>query len=87
MVALTVFNWLPFDTAQPTEGAQILVCTSDTPPCVGEAWWRNEANGELKLWWANQGPDIHFADPIEDSNAPVVWWAPMPVPPEASNAG
>lgn len=87
MRAESAFTWLPFDTAEPSDGVQILVCTSDAPPCVGEAWWRNDHDGELKLWWANQGPDVYFADPIEDSNAPIAWWAPMPKPPENANAG
>lgn len=74
-------GWLPIESAKPKEYERILVATADTPPVVGEAWWREE-NGKLDLWWAGTGPDDYYADPISQQNQRVTHWRPLPPPPE-----
>ena len=70
--------WRPIGAAVPVERQRILVQTSDSPPVVGEAWWRKDFDGALRLWWANTGPDDYVSDPIEEMNRPVVLFQPLP---------
>lgn len=70
--------WRPIGAAVPVEHQRILVQTSDSPPVVGEAWWRRDFDGALRLLWANTGPDDYVSDPIEESNRPVTLFQPLP---------
>lgn len=79
-------GWLPIESAKPKEYERILVATADTPPVVGEAWWREE-NGKLDLWWTSTGPDDYYADPISQQNQQVTHWRPLPPPPEHQAVG
>jgi len=79
-------GWLPIESAKPKEYERILVATADTPPVVGEAWWREET-GKLDLWWAGTGPDDYYADPISQQNQRVTHWRPLPPPPEHQAVG
>lgn len=79
-------TWRPIVEAKPELNLCIIVCTSDEPPHVGEATWLREGDGELDLWWANTSPGDYYADPISQSNAPVVAWRPMPEAPCAERA-
>lgn len=79
-------GWLPIESAKPKEYERILVATADTPPVVGEAWWREE-NGKLDLWWAGTGPDDYYADQISQQNQRITHWRPLPPPPEHQSVG
>ncbi|WP_223673049.1 hypothetical protein, partial [Proteus terrae] len=45
-------GWRPIETAEPKNSERLMVATADTPPVVGEAWWREDYDGKLDLWWA-----------------------------------
>lgn len=76
--------WQPIESAKPADGKSVLVATADEPPVVGEAWWRQDYNEKLELWWAGTGPGDYHADPISQSNRPVTHWMPLPAPPAES---
>ena len=69
--------WTPIENAVPVANKSLLVATSDTPPVVGEAWWKEEGD-RLELWWCNTGPGDYHSDPISQSNSPVTHCRPLP---------
>lgn len=75
-------GWRPIETAEPKNSERLMVATADTPPVVGEAWWREDYDGKLDLWWAGEGPGDYHADPIRDRNQRVTHWQPLPPPPQ-----
>jgi hypothetical protein len=75
--------WWPIEDAEPEDGKGILVATADTPPVVGEAWWRKDYDDKLDLWWAGTGPGDYHADPISQCNQRVTHWMPLPIAPES----
>ena len=77
-------GWRPIETAEPKNSERLMVATADTPPVVGEAWWREDYDGKLDLWWAGEGPGDYHDDPIRDRNQRVTHWQPLPPPPQDS---